>query len=647
MRVRNETDGLSVHAIAGTHVVIIGLDVKPEPGSADRLTGLLSGLKLSDTNGRGNGVGSTTRTTRSSSSSKTVKGASSVFLGFAIDRTDMTSMKTVSLNGGRPIQKFHFGDYTAEPGKQYQYTVRRMTKASSSDHLDSKFVPFASAVTVKIMTEDPNKGRHGIYFNRGVAGSKAFLDKFGEYRKYHLVNKFGSTQWRPIINPRSIPDLDKSKEALSWLSRGLEEALLQFISQASGDGNRLLATVYEFTHPETIQAFADAVVRGVDVKIIRHCKGSYHPRVKREDIVKDKQGKIAKDWIPDEPTGSAKKAIDTIGFKSLEDAHKWQHDTFIERKHSSGIMHNKFIVLVKDGKPVQVWTGSVNPTDGGIYGQSNVGHIVRDADVASQYQKYWETLSRDLPGRKHPGKGGAEDGPMDDMNERQQPDLDGPILSPSTKVIFSPRSNLDMLQWYADRMASAKSSVHFTAAFGVAQPIAQVFNQGQQSGKPEAQLRRSPRIARRGKAQTDALLRYILLDNKPSERSSEKRRDGAAKKGGEYVDYYDFKDGANNRIAFGAILSGKQGGEGGQGDEGKHENECLTGLTTFVDYIHLKVCLVDALTDNPLVITGSANFSAASTEKASYNSWLVRFCFSLSVARHLTYPANYYLSDAE
>ena len=230
----------------------------------------------------------------------------------------------------------------------------------------------------------------------------------------------------------------------------------------------------------------------------------------------------------------------------------------------------------------------------GFAGQSNVGHIVRDDGVASQYLEYWERLSRDLPGRKRSSKTEDDNGhegenePMDDLNERQQPDLEGHVTSPSISVIFSPRKNIDMLQWYADQLADAKSSAHYTAAFGIAQPIAEVLNQSRSEGKPKPGegLRRSPRIARRCKEKDtpgNTLLRYVLLDNKPSEHSSEKKKDGAEKKGKDYLDYYDFKDTQENRIAFGAILPTN-------GDDDAN-GESLTGLTTFVDYIHTKVSL--------------------------------------------------------
>ena len=37
----------------------------------------------------------------------------------------------------------------------------------------------------------------------------------------------------------------------------------------------------------------------------------------------------------------------------------------------------------KQQKPAEVWTGSTNISDGGIHGQTNVGHWVRNTDVAA------------------------------------------------------------------------------------------------------------------------------------------------------------------------------------------------------------------------------------------------------------------------
>lgn len=247
-------------------------------------------------------------------------------------------------------------------------------------------------------------------------------------------------------------------------------------------------------------------------------------------------------------------------------------------------------------------------------GQSNVGHIVRDEGVASKYAAYWEHLSLDPRGRKHSSKASGlngNDAPMDDVNERLSPDMQEQILtSQSITVIFSPRKTISMLQWYADRLGEAKLSVHYTAAFGIAQPIAEVLNRGH-SFRSEG-LRRSPRFRLDDEETTTSisLLRYILLDSKPSKKSSEKAKNIAEKKGGCHLDYYDIRDIKENRCAFGAIL--------------RPSDECLTGLTTFVDYIHTKFMIIDAFSDNPSVFTGSANFSAASTEKNDENMVLIQ-----------------------
>jgi phosphatidylserine/phosphatidylglycerophosphate/cardiolipin synthase-like enzyme len=52
--------------------------------------------------------------------------------------------------------------------------------------------------------------------------------------------------------------------------------------------------------------------------------------------------------------------------------------------------------------------------------------------------------------------------------------------------------------------------------------------------------------------------------------------------------------------------------------------ERLSGLNRHVKYIHTKYMLIDPLGDDPLVITGSANFSDASTRRNDENMLLIR-----------------------
>jgi phosphatidylserine/phosphatidylglycerophosphate/cardiolipin synthase-like enzyme len=264
-----------------------------------------------------------------------------------------------------------------------------------------------------------------------------------------------------------------------------------------------------------------------------------------------------------------------------------------------------------DGKPVEVLTGSTNFTESAFYGQSNVGHIVRDEGVAQQYLTYCNKLALDPPGRskRHSASSHDEEAvPMDEINKQLQPDPAGAPPHDSITVFFSPRKTSDLLDWYADRMGDAADSVHFTAAFGVSQPLAHVLNQdGKPSLSHEVGVRRSPRIARRNNTD-DKLLRYILLDSQPSEHSSEKSRASAEKKG---------RGNDSNRIAYGAVLSGRKE-EVEDGASSSEHSESLTGLSTFVDFVHTKFMMIDALTNNPTIITGSANFSIASIEQNEF-----------------------------
>ena len=47
-------------------------------------------------------------------------------------------------------------------------------------------------------------------------------------------------------------------------------------------------------------------------------------------------------------------------------------------------------------------------------------------------------------------------------------------------------------------------------------------------------------------------------------------------------------------------------------------------MNTFVDYIHTKFMLIDPLTDDPIVITGSANWSDESVQRNDENMVVIR-----------------------
>jgi phosphatidylserine/phosphatidylglycerophosphate/cardiolipin synthase-like enzyme len=440
-------------------------------------------------------------------------------LGFAIKRTDHTENESYWLRGFKtfrsvvpepkpgetyplmehPVQSFLWGDYTAKPGHDYMFEIVPL-------YGKPKFLVPGKTLKVRIRTEREDQGKHSVYFNRGVAGSQAYAWKFGDR------------------SPDDVPD----RKAYIWLSRGLEEALLAYIGQANRPGTGLRASVYEFNYPPVLAAFKAAHDAGADVKII------YDAR-------------------QDPPVEATRAAIKEAGLPE---------EVLIPRKaNKSAISHNKFIVLLKRGRPVQVWSGSTNFTRGGIFGQANVGHLVRDSRVAQRYLEYWKLLSGD-PSSKD----------LRPALVQLTPDLDGPAPS-GNSMFFSPRPSLAALEWYASRLDAATQTAALTAAFGVTSQLAEVL--GKDKDYP----------------------RFLLLE----------------KAGSNFSVYGADRD---VQISVGSHL--------GTDPLYQWAAERLTGFNVHVQYIHTKFMLVDPLTENPLVVTGSANFSEPSTTENDENMLVIQ-----------------------
>jgi phosphatidylserine/phosphatidylglycerophosphate/cardiolipin synthase-like enzyme len=489
MRAVNSDNGISVRAIAGTYVVLLGID-----------------MSQGDTKG---------------------------LLGFAIKRTDHTENEEYWLQGMRvfeamaqnapdgmltssyenPIQDFLWSDFTAKPAHKYTYEVVPVSG-------QPKNLQYGASVKVDVETEGEEEGTHSVYFNRGVIAAQAYARK-----------------WKAA--PDKLEGADQ-EAALTWLSRGLFEAMVAFIGQASGKKYGLRAAVYEFDYEPAIKAFADAAKKSGDVKIV------YDAR-----------------------TGSAQQKKRVANVKKLLKKYGLTEDTIPRTSDPRLIAHNKFIILLEDDEPVSVWTGSTNYTESGIYGQSNVGHVVRDKDIAAAYLAYWTNLSKD-PAVKD----------LRAENDEQTPTLTVVPPAKGTTPIFSPRTGTDQLAWYAKAMGAATGSVCFTAAFGVNKVYLDVF-----------------------KVKKD-FLRYLFL-----EKWGVNAKLAAQAQKDLHVD-------RNVQAAVGTIL--------GAEDLLRWVKEQANTLSTNVRYVHTKYMLVDPLGDDPIVVSGSANFSDASTTSNDENMLVIR-----------------------
>ena len=398
-----------------------------------------------------------------------------------------------------PVQSFQWGDYSVKPGHEYTYRVVPVYGQPLNLELRE-----ADAAQVAIHGEPEVSGEHAIYFNRGVAGSQAYAREF--------------TDPSPKVAHPELPQM-------KWLSRGLYEALIAFIARAKDSSWGLRAALYEFHYEPVGRVFKKAIDDGADVRILY-----------------------------DEPNYGG---VNTKMVNQLKLGPNCQ-----KRAAGGNQKHNKFIVLLKDGNPVEVWTGSTNISDGGIFGHSNVGHLVRSKTLASKYLDYWNTLAQ-KPDPAIPT--------VKTFDDAATPTPAGKPAKNTVTALFSPRDGAT-LQWYADLMDGADEIVCFTVAFTLAKPFETVIKK------------------------EDDILRYVLSDKRLT--------------GTELITQ-------DKDVLYAA------GSKFEKGDLPNFLAERLTGLNKNL-YIHDKFMLIDPIGDDPTTITGSANFSPTSQTGNDENMLVIR-----------------------
>lgn len=488
-------------------------------------------------------------------------------LGFAVERTDHTENEHYYMYGFKvfpsvipqptpeivvstydhPIQSFVWDDFTAKPAHRYTYAFHPLKGAPRN--LDRSI----RAVTIDVETEPQfdDTQEHDIFFNRGVASSQAYVRKFGN----------------AAPDEEHMPDEALRNEALEWLSRKLDEGILEFIKNARrGDGLR--CCFYEFHYAPVVEALKEAVDRGVDVEVIIDAKVNEHT---------DKEGNFHESF----PREINLKTIRDVGFPL-------RRVTKREAKPND-IQHNKFMVLLKGAAqtPSEVWTGSTNISRGGIFGQTNVGHWVRNKDVAAKFLAYWEVLSSD-PG----GQADDDDATKRARNAELKRDVeaiqDGPAdwesIPAGITTVFSPRRGVDMLNLYATMVDEADKLACITLAFG----ISKVFKDLLKDNLPSSHLS------------------YFLL-----EKADKKRKNSA-------TEFVALNSRQNVYKAWGAYLRSPLH------RWAREKSTIGLQLNTHVAYIHSKFLLMDPLSTDPKVVTGSANFSEASTNANDENMMIIR-----------------------
>ena len=237
--------------------------------------------------------------------------------------------------------------------------------------------------------------------------------------------------------------------------------------------------------------------------------------------------------------------------------------------------------------PQEVWTGSTNLSEGGIHGQTNVGHWVRDAVVATAFRAYWDLLATD------PGAADGDTATVSRARRKAYRDAVtalGPVpetwpsIPRGTTPVFSPRTGGEVLAMYVNTLDSAEVYGGITLAFGIGEDFKRALIDNTSKGP----------------------VLFLMLEkrDRPNPRSKKPFVPLTARQ--------------NVYEAWGSFLRDPVAQWARETDARKLK------LNTHVAYIHSKFLLKDPLGADPIVITGSANFSAASTNSNDENMLLIR-----------------------
>ena len=491
-------------------------------------------------------------------------------LGFAVERIDPAQNERYYVHGfkvfpsiipqpdettyvstcGHPIQSLVWDDFTTEPAHDYTYVFHPLT--GTPKNLDRSREP----VSIDVRTEPLFGEVHDVFFNRGIASSQAYAREFGN------------------LSPSDQPSESRRLKALQWLSRDLDEAMITFIRSA-GSGDAIRWCFYEFGYPPVLAELAAATGRGVDVKLVVDCKVNEHTVNERQP-----DGSVKPVFYKSSPRLENLAAITAAGLPA----------SAIRRREArrSAIAHNKFMVLFSGDPqtPQQVWTGSTNLTEGGIHGQANAGHWIRDAATAARFADYWTLLAADPGGRQ-----GDSQSVVRARNKEFYTGVDAMTPTPALEgiptgitPIFSPRSGALPLELYVSLLDSSNDLACITFAFTVPDLFKTALKDNSSTGP----------------------LCFLLLEKEDRpDRNSTKPFIRLNAKNNVYQ-----ASGSELRTPLGQWVV---------------ETDTRTlGLNRHVAFIHCKFLLHDPLGADPIVVTGSANFSKASTNDNDENMVIVR-----------------------
>lgn len=441
-----------------------------------------------------------------------------------------------------PIQHFQWWDArinTEDRGTTFKYTIYPVVGSTSHYSI-------VDAAKAEIDCEIPQVEENGIgtYFNRAVVSSQAFAREFGE-----------------------ISTHEQYEAALAWLSNGMNNAILDFITKAKT--RQLAGAAYHLTDNEwTIPALAE---------VKKPASFVYY--------YKKPSGKNKGDNA-NAPTIKTLKSNENIEF-------------FIRTKTS--IMHDKFIVRTKgdnEGDAEAVLTGTANFTTEGLTQQANVIHTFESPELAGYYLER-QILLRDDPTKGATAKGAAWS-PKIQVGDATIRVFFAPEAPAADKKKDTPGSRLS-IGAVVKAVKGAKSSVMFS-----------LF-----SATDKQLLDACTATAGRKK-----LMRGLVNSISKKDPRAEAKTENASTVAATWL----YETSKNDNMVVGHDSFGKNNTPTGFWQESNvlvDPDKKQPAATTKANgkkefqvpnvYVHQKIVIIDGDTDNPTIYVGSANLSGNST----------------------------------
>jgi len=266
-----------------------------------------------------------------------------------------------------PFQRFTWTDFSPPAEGNVEYQVTAMSGSPTS--------PAPSLITSDwVAPTQPQPEVYLPFFNFGIVGSRWFALKAEEY-----PNEFEALRKALVPSHAEEGNSDAADVAL--------EAVLRLPMTKGGPASPTIGDELGGPLAKKVKVLLDEAIADPKIEVYLALF-----ELSDSDLI-GKLGNLGRRCHLILANGTHSKGVDenTSAASALGDKVDLSRRII---KPASVYAHNKFMVFVREGKPAQAWTGSLNWSPHGLYTQVNNGLYIDDPDVAQAYCDEWHRLQK-------------------------------------------------------------------------------------------------------------------------------------------------------------------------------------------------------------------------------------------------------------